>query len=262
MYLHITSIQERLEYQTVTGLLQHTLHSHIMYNPLLKKKYSDNSQVLTVRPCIPFTFRIITPNRTWPSSKETTKIVYLTLNYCIIMAQSTSGICSCSNVGCSFPILLIHWLIFIQHYSLLSCKTHCALRSLVALIRVTVALLPCLKVNQSGVLTALIGCDMADAMQKKKLLQFWCTVQPYTSLQCYSKPRSCSLVSYCMLRYLGISIIDQTLTWITGSLMCICDLFACTHTYTQRNLVYTLQSHPNVHMWSFCTHAHAERNLV
>ena len=125
--------------------------------------------------------------------------------------------------------------------SLVDFIQHCALRSLVALIRVTVALLPCLKVSQSGVLTALIGCDMADAMQKK-LLPFWRTVQPYTSLQCYSKPRSCSLVSSCVLRYLGISIINQTLTWITGSLMCICDLFACTHTHTHRETWFILYS--------------------
>ena len=163
---------------------------------------------------------------------------------------------------------------FIQHYSLLSCKTHCALRSLVALIRVTVALLPCLKVNQSGVLTALIGCDMADAMQKK-MLPFWRSVQLYTSLQRYSKPRSCSLVSYYMLRYLGISIINQTLTWITGSLMCICDLFACTHIHTEKLGLYFTVASKCAHViflhtctckeklgLTFCTHAHAKRNLV
>ena len=33
-----------------------------------------------------------------------------------------------------------------------------------------------------------------------------------------------------MLGYFCVSIIHQTLTWTTGSLTCVCDLFACMHT--------------------------------
>jgi len=42
----------------------------------------------------------------------------------------------------------------------------------------------------------------------------------------------------CMLDYLSVSRIQGTLTWITGSLICVCDLFACV--YTQGASIYSL----------------------
>ena len=41
-----------------------------------------------------------------------------------------------------------------------------------------------------------------------------------------------------MLGYLDISIIHRTLTWTTGSLTCVCDLFACV--YTRGTSIYSL----------------------
>ena len=47
-----------------------------------------------------------------------------------------------------------------------------------------------------------------------------------------------------MLGYLGVYILHRTLTWTTGSLTCVCDLFACV--YNRGTSVYSLiRSHRN-----------------
>ena len=56
---------------------------------------------------------------------------------------------------------------------------------------------------------------------------FLCVLPPY----CVQFQKLWRLWHFqCMLGYFGVSTISQTLTWITGSLTCVCDLFACMHT--------------------------------
>ena len=43
---------------------------------------------------------------------------------------------------------------------------------------------------------------------------------------------------YCMLGYFGVPIVHLTLTWTTGSLTCVGDLFACV--YARGTSVYSL----------------------
>ena len=65
----------------------------------------------------------------------------------------------------------------------------------------------------------------------------WTPIQLCSSLHCCSKPHA-HLVFWCTLGYLTVTMIHPTLKWTTGSLTCVCDLFACV--YTQGTSVYSL----------------------
>ena len=80
-----------------------------------------------------------------------------------------------------------------------------------------------LNIHQICVLTALFGCCVSsDATQNPCHLSVHCvhTVQQCTNLQCWSKPHA--FIWLFSAHRVNFYIIHQTLTWTTGSLMCLC----------------------------------------